>query len=710
MVALFAAASFVTAALLFVVQPMVGKMVLPLFGGTASVWNTAMVFFQAALLLGYGYSHVTTRRLGVRRQVPLHLALLLLPLLALPIAIPADGALARADRPALALLALLTITVGAPFAVVSTSGPLLQRWFSATGHRNAQDPYFLYAAGNTGSLLALLGYPFVIERVLDVPSQSRLWTGGYALAVALLVSAGIVTYRRAPRVATTTEARPPALPLRRKVRWAWLAFLPSSAFLGTTTFISTDVAAVPLLWVLPLAVYLMTFIVAFGTRSQSTTSMARRLLPVFVTVVAIVTARGGVPISIGIGLHLALLLVLGLAAHGTVAADRPPPQYLTGYFLLLSVGGVAGGLFTALVAPLLFDGVAEYSLVLVAALLTVTADGVPVGLRERLGTSRGLLVLVAAAVVVLGVGAWATTSGRVALVVATLVGTAIASSPLGRRRITSMGAIGLLLFAYLKTVDAAITERTFFGVYRVALSDEGTRLFSGTTLHGAQAADPELAEVPATYYHPTGVMGEAIREAGDWRRLGVIGLGAGALAMYGDPGDEVVFHEIDPLVIDIAEDPELFTYLRDADAEVTSILGDGRLTLVDLEQPYDLIVLDAFASDAIPVHLLTVEALDVYLDALVPDGLLIAHISNRHLDLAPVVAGLAQARGLAGVVGFSVAAEDDPWVSPTQVAVLGPRDRLAVLAARERWAWLDEDVDEPIVWTDQRSDLLAVLR
>jgi hypothetical protein len=734
-VVLFTAASFLTAALLFLVQPMVGRMVLPAFGGSPQVWTTSMLFFQLALLAGYGYTHLATTRLPRRTQPWWHLGLLLLPLALLPIALDVAPSGRAGLAPSFELLAGLALGVAAPFVLVATSGPLVQRWFSWTDHPRRGDPYFLYAAGNLGSAVGLVAYPLVLEPLLDVPDQARWWASGYVLAVLLLSGCALVTRRRpALRSAAIdrrgTEAslvdasplatpdapdaapvgRGPAVPSRRRTaRWVLLAFVPSSLMLAATAHLTTDVAAVPLLWIVPLGVYLLTFSVAFSRAGPTATRVATWLAaPTVVAAIALGPDVLGVPIAIAA--QIALVAVGGLVAHGQLSADRPAPAQLTRFYLWVAVGGALGGVANGLLAPLLFPTVVEHGLIAAATLALVVrwrelvvgaaTWSVPLRLAAAL-----LLAAVPAATVVLALrgpvpdATWL----RLGLFALLLV-------PLATR-LGRSGAVGLAVAAIAvvphvqSVVQAEEVERTFFGVHRVLVDGDLVELLHGTTLHGTQdRATLASRRIPTTYYGregPFGAIGDHLLPRGD---VGVIGLGSGAIAAYGSPGQRLVFHEIDPAVERLAR--VHFTYLRDSAADVEVVLGDGRRTVAAVDAGYRSLLVDAFSSDAIPVHLLTVEAVEAYLAALVPDGILGLHVTNRHLDLRPVAAGIARELDLHAVVGDGAAG------GYRSVWVVLARDR-AVLEPLEADGYTDLLVEVPpdadVVWTDRRSDLLQVL-
>jgi len=715
---LFAAAIFAGATLVFLVQPMAARMVLPLFGGSQSVWTTSMVFFQAVLLAGYAYAHLSARLL--KRAPYVQAIVLLLPLVTLPIgqhlAAPPDGV-----PPSLWLVAVLAASIGAPFALVTTASPLLQHWFSHTGHRAARDPYFLYAAGNAGSLLALLIYPVLIEPHLTLDAQARLWSGGYVLFVALSLACLVLHVRTRGRTAPAAVAAPSAAAVawRTRLRWIFLAFVPSSLLLGATSWISTDIASAPLLWVAPLAVYLLTFIVAFSGRSAGATRLAAAALPVFGSFLVLsllnVLDVLHVPIVASVALHLLALFCAGLLAHGRLAAERPETARLTEFYVLLSVGGVLGGVFNALLAPLLFDSVIEYPLAFALALLLRPSRRSAAKRRWRYAWTADFVLPIALFTVATGTIALLPGEGPGLTTSLVLVVAAVALLLFARR--PRRFAVGFVIFAAIASLGqpALHAERTFFGVLRVVEGEQGEHMLQhGTTLHGVERFDGPLAGEPLSYYTRTGPIGDVFtRYQRDERfdRVALVGLGVGTLAAYGRPGQTFEFYEIDPAVIRIARDPRYFTFLRDSRADVLTVAGDARRSLEDGPRAAnDLLVVDAFSSDSIPVHLLTREAVQLYLETLRPDGLVAFHVSNRHLDLEPVVAGIAADLGLAAAQKFQLVSASDAEAGKSTshwiVAARSPERLEPLLQAG--WAPLRPEAGSR-VWTDDFSNILSVI-
>lgn len=717
MLPLFGTTIFLGAVLVFGVQPIAARMLLPSFGGSPAVWSATSVFFQLALLAGYAYSFALTNRATPRRQPLVHLVALAAPLVFLPLSLRAatsPGGL----PPAIAVIALLTLTVGVPFVVAATTGPLLQRWFSYTGHRAGRDPYFLYAASNAGSLLVLLAYPFVIEPRFTLAEQSSLWSGGYVAFAALSAASAAVVMRRAPAVANA-DAEPAAADLEARVDWrmrGWwvlLAAVPSALSLGATAYISTDIAAVPLLWIAPLSLYLLSFIVAFSNRLRVRSGIVGQLL-VWVAAAMVIPSGGllELPVWTVIGLHLAFLFVAATMCHTRLAESRPAPTRLTEYYLLIAIGGALGGIFVSLMAPAIFDAVWEYPIAIGLALLLR-----PRALRRptKRVVMAGAIVLV---VLILVAGLGARGDVPIPTIVTTLaIGLALLVLLLGAS--TVRPALAAIVFAILGISvwgggEAMFTDRTFFGVYRVTTGAGAHNLVHGTTLHGMQHFDAARRYVATTYFHRTGPIGQVFEARGfELERVAVVGLGIGTLATYGQPHQQFTFFEIDPAMVAIAQDQSLFTFLADTKASVAVVVADGRLGIEAASDRYDLLIIDAFSSDAIPVHLLTREAIAAYTERLSATGMIAMNISNRYLELEPVVASIAHSLGMTVLAQHDLdvnAADAAEGKSPSRWVILArePED-LRPFIDDARWvAGVYDPTQHP--WTDDFSDILGALR
>lgn len=732
---LFAVTILLNALLLFLVQPMIARMFLPYLGGTPAVWNTCMVFFQAMLLAGYSYAHWIAGWKSVRRQTILHLSLLAMAAMVFPPGI-SEASIQSLDgqsSPVLWLLKTLLLAVGLPFLMVSTGGPLLQQWFSTTRQTAARDPYFLYSASNIGSLAALLGYPLLIEPNLRLQQQSRLWAIGYFLLIALILMCAILRWKTANVGDETSpiqnqQPEQDVVPIawKRRLRWLLLAFVPSSLMLGATTYLSTDISPIPLLWVLPLSLYLLSFIPVFARKPLLPMKPMVRWMPLLALVLALlILSQWSLPTWASVVLHLLFFFVAAFICHGQLADDRPPAAQLTEFYLWLSVGGMLGGIFNSLIAPLIFDTVAEYPIAIVLALmLRPKLNEVADTARSRwldFAWPAGLAAMTAAlAVLPVRWGMTEVNSLVFSLCLPSAIGYTFVKRPL--RFALALGAIMLgnqvsSTFHYGNTLNI---ERNFFGVLRVARSSDGelNQFYHGNTKHGRQYLDENRRCEPLSYYHrrwPLGQALEAFAADSSTPNVAVIGLGTGAMACYALAGQEWTFYEIDPAVLAIAENENYFSYLKCAGRKIKTVLGDARLQIKNSpDGHYGLIVLDAFSSDAIPTHLLTKESLSLYLTKLAPGGRLLFHISNKYLDLKPVVANLA---GQYNLISYAViydsaaqSADGGDGLDPSSwVAVARDKKELGSLTANPRWQKL---AGQPMAkaWTDDYSNVLGALK
>src|SRR5262245_30053791 len=767
---LYAQTLFLSAFLLFAVQPMFTKMVLPLLGGSAAVWNTAVVFFQGTLLCGYFYAHLSTRLLGLRRQTILHALVLLSAFLVLPIGVAKGWEPPTAERQIPWLIGLLAVSIGLPFFAVSATAPLLQKWFAHTDHPAAGDPYFLYGGSNLGSMAALLSYPFLVEPALGLRAQGVAWTYGYAALVAAIVTCGVILIRRF-RADEAASAAPEEAGLIAQVtwklrgRWLLLSVVPSALLLGVTLHIGTDIAAVPFLWVLPLALYLLTFVLVFARRPLVSERWMLRLQIAFVVLVAPLYQAPSLIVLLV--LHIGAMFFTAMVCHGQLARLRPVASHLTEFYLWMSVGGVVGGFLAGIVAPLVFDGVYEYPIALLLGLLLRPTSARPGRLTEAIARATGLagravralesgldLALPVLLWFVLANDRWHGVVGKVLGwgVVGKVLGWLVArygatgQVPMAGLEfwVFSLSVVPLLALLAARPVrsalgflavllalepdvlgkmesedDLLLRERSFFGVYSVnAWSPPSIGRFhfltNGTTNHGGQFL--ENPQMPITYYAIDGPVGQffgVLRSSHTpVNRIGVVGLGVGTLACYAAPGQRMTYYEIDPLDERIARDPRYFTYLRDAGERVDVVIGDGRLSLAkEPDGEFDALVVDAFSGDAIPAHLLTREAFAMYFRKLREHGLLLVHISNAFLDLSPVVANLAADAGLSA--RYSALAE--PTITPAAelsswVVLARTSETLAAFETiQPPWPVLEPDPSVDL-WTDDYTNVLQVLR
>lgn len=718
---------FLSSFLMFLLEPMAAKMLLPLLGGAPAVWNTCVVFFQAMLLAGYAYAHAGPAWFGVRRHAAFHLLVVVMPLFALPFAIGSSGASPEGHPIAWLLMALLT-SIGLPFFVLTTTAPLLQKWFSRTDHPAARDPYFLYAASNIGSLTGLVMYPGAMEPMLRLRHQAHAWGVGYGVFAAMVVGCAVLMWRRSTLSQTTATNGSSAFAqeldvppgIVRRIRWVALAFAPSSLMLAVTTFVSTDVAAVPLLWIVPLGLYLLSFVMAFSSPPRYPRAVVDRGLPLLlIPLVFLIILRVTGPMSVVVPVHLAVFFLVALFCHRELADDRPPAVHLTEFYFWVALGGILGSLFNTLAAPVMFTGIVEYPLVLVLVCLLrrVPADETHASLGRvsnyALAVAAGGLTLL----VMLNTSRLESTTLRFAL----LAVPGFLCLRLSRSRLSFALAISLMLAASIFQSDQHGTvryaERTFFGTYRVRLdpTSQYRTLSHGTTLHGMQSVAPARRGEPLSYYHRAGPFGELFSRvpiAATHQEMAVVGLGVGSLAAYKHGEQRWTFYEIDPAVERIARNPEHFTFLTNCGEACEVVLGDARLSLKNApDRKYGLIVLDAFSSDAIPIHLMTREALELYLARLAPGGVLAFHISNRHLALEPVLARLAGHLGLASVIRRDRVTADEVAAGKTSsdwLVMAHDKADMGSLTTDARWA---PSVTSPRVplWTDDFSNILGVL-
>lgn len=731
---IFTATTFLSAFLLFLIQPMFAKMVLPLLGGSPSVWAVALLFFQGALLLGYGYAHLLVRHVPAASTGFVHLALSAVAFLFLPIAIPSGWSEPPPGDAYLWQLGLFAVAIGIPFMAVSANAPLLQAWFARAGHKQSADPYFLYAASNLGSFVALLGYPFIFEPIFGLRALAIVWTAGFAALVAALVvcftqmrgASGLAAEETGAGPAETE--RPPAPNWTDRAGWVGLAFVPAALLTAFTTHIATDVASAPLVWVVPLALYLMTFVIVFRERA-----LIPRPILLVIHAAAVILALLQLAQTeketwfYAAGYGVAAFVASTLVAHRTLYEARPDARYLTEFYMWMSAGGVLGGIFAALLAPRIFSEVFEYPL-----LLALTFACRP-GAMDLMSRSRWAWPGMAALVVFgwlaivygpqlafdygIDFGGWGTTAGIAAIFA--LGAVALWRSPPHML----IAVLGMYLAVVLlpSSVHRGAAQRSYFGVYRVIQSADGQYnvLQHGTTLHGAQRIRDEdgntVADItPATYYHPASPMAEAIKltslvtsHDGTGGKFGVIGLGAGSLACYATSGQTWRFFEIDPVVVRIANSRN-FTFLSNCQPDADVVLGDARLTFAkEDDASYDLVIVDAFSSDAIPVHMMTAEALAIYASKLKEEGVAVLHTSNRYLDLEQVVSATLPTLDVKLYPLVIEDYEDDGYVKTGSTVILIGKDRSAIDRFRSIEGARDIHVGTVRPWTDDFSDILG---
>jgi hypothetical protein len=728
----YTAAIFLSALLLFSVQPLFTKMVLPRLGGSPAVWSVAMVFFQTLLLAGYAYAHVLMRIKKRVIPVAIHILLLVVAMATLPLSIATGWGDPPTSGYAVWLLGLFAVSIGLPFFALAANNPLLQAWFVRTGHPAGPDPYFLYASSNIGSFLALLSYPVLLEPMFTLHTQDLMWTAGYGLLIVLIAGCGMLLLRSpalldADMRTEDTAAPPPSWTLR--ARWIFLAAVPSGLLIAVTAHISTDVAAAPLLWVLPLSLYLLTWVLVFQSRPLLAHKWMLMVQPLAITGVVMLLAVGGEQnLLLTVGGHQLCFFLIAMACHGELARTRPAAKYLTGFYVALSFGGMLGGLFAGLIAPFTFSWIAEYPILLALAALCRPAS------NERLpGWSRWYWPFLAVLAVVL-IAPALQASGKIWLWfedhrvwVAGAVGVLAAFLALAlnanRWKVFATVVVALVVIRAYPSDDGRVeTVRSFFGVHKIVVTPNGHYhvLMHGTTIHGAEkflngdgspvTGRPE----PISYYHKDGGIGQAItairERKGAPLRVAVIGVGSGTLACAAEPGEAWKFFEIDQTMVDAARDPRYFNYINSCQPDFKPVIGDARLTFAkEPDGIYDLIIVDAYSSDAIPIHLATEQAMKIYKDKLAPQGAVVMHVSNRHLELESVVVGIADANDLKSWVYNEDSGRDDEYIFSTDV-VVSARDEADVgnLASSDKWAET-EPTDGQRDWTDDYSNILGAV-
>ncbi|WP_375788289.1 spermidine synthase [Bradyrhizobium sp. Pha-3] len=729
----YTAAIFVSALLLFSVQPLFTKMVLPRLGGSPAVWSVAMVFFQSLLLGGYAYAHLLMKLNSRVVPIVVHLVLLVVALLTLPLSIRSGWGEPPTSGYAVWLLGLFAVSIGLPFFALAANNPLLQAWFVRTGHPNGPDPYFLYASSNIGSFLALLSYPVLLEPMFTLRTQNLIWTGGYGLLIALIAACGVLLLRSPARAAAldlqADDANAPAPSWSRRARWIFLAAVPSGLLIAVTAHISTDVAAAPLLWVLPLSLYLLTWVLVFQSRPLLPHKWMLLAQPLAIAGVVILLAVGGEQnLLLTLGGHQLCFFIIAMACHGELARTRPAAKYLTGFYVALSFGGMVGGLFAGLIAPFTFSWIAEYPILLALAALCR-----PPGGAERLPRWSAwywpFLAVLAVALIAPSYSAGDIFSWfddhRVWVIGAVGVLSALLALALNANRwkIFATVVVALVVLRAYPSDDGRVeTVRSFFGVHKIVVTANGQYhvLMHGTTIHGAEkfknddgtpvTGKPE----PISYYHKDGGIGQAIsamrERKGAPLKVAVIGLGSGTLTCASAPGEDWRFFEIDQSMVDTARDPKYFTYIQSCEPNLKPVIGDARLTFAkEPDGVYDLIIVDAYSSDAIPIHLATEEAMAIYKEKLAPQGAVVMHVSNRHLELASVVVGIADANDMKSWVYSEDSGRDNEYIFSTSVVVSAREDAdVGKLASSDVWTETDAN-EKQRVWTDDYSNVLGAV-
>jgi hypothetical protein len=730
----FSGTLFLSAMLLFSVQPMFARMVLPQLGGSPSVWAVAMCFFQAVLLAGYCYAHLLNRLAPTNTAPFFHLCLLGAAVLMLPIGLPEHWPEPPAGDAYVWLIGLLCAGVGVPFFAVSANAPFLHAWLARSGHPHAADPYFLYGASNLGSLIALLAYPVMLEPFMGLKAQAIVWAWGF-LALGLLVAAcGLMSLagEGEQRLSVADDARADAArpTWRERLEWICLALVPSGLLVAFTSYVTTDIASAPFLWVIPLAMFLGTFILVFRGVPLIPHRTMLLLQPLLVVAVFV-----GISTTGSTGWFIATLagtfgfFVTTMVCHRELYNRRPASLHLTEFYLWMSFGGVLGGVFAALVAPQLFNAIWEFPLLLVLGM--VLRPGLLVSPKRRDAMElAGFALVVLAFMVLINAGLrasfiapWQGDLMRVVIIAGSgalaLLNT---SQPLRQLACISVAAMAIVVLP--SAMNRGDAERSFFGVHRVVTSPDGElrTLLHGTTIHGAQRirdaeGRPIDKPLPMAYYHPGAPMTRGVEMArrgsgksGPEFRAGVVGLGAGVMACNAKAGERWRFYEIDPVVVKIASNPEQFSFLSTCLPGADMVVGDARLTVArESNGSFDFLLIDAFASDAIPVHLLTREAIALYLEKLTPDGILALHVSNRHLDLHTIASATAKALPgtLVGLADDRVKGKGLEAASSHVVFVTRSARAFDQIKTLPYVSTVDEIAVTP--WTDDFSNIISAL-
>ncbi len=701
---LFTITSFLGSFLLFLIQPMAARILLPEVGGSSALWSTALAFFQVALLVGYVFAHLSTTYLDHKRHRLVQGAVVAVPLVVLPVALP-NGWHPPVDvPPSVWVLFALLVMVGLPFFALSTASPTLQRWLSWTNHPDAEDPYFLYSAGNIGSVLALVGYPVVIEPRLDLNQQALFWAIAYALFVVATITCATVI--RVDSVVDHSAISGDDIPARGRFRWFILSASAAALLVAITQLLSVDIAPFPLLWVVPLLLYLLTFVIGFRRGGPPSTRILRPIamyLSPLVAVFVITAVAVAVPLWLVVGVILVWFTAIVQVLHIELVESKPPPAQLTAFFVSISTGGAVGGTAVSLLAPALVGFEVEIPLALFLAVLLLGRRSTPIigGLGPVI--PYVLMILPVFLIPIVGAG-----SVIPLLLVPAIVGVVF----IGRYAVIPALVLAIAFAAVaVSPGDLLFRDRSFYATYSVVENDVKRSIISGRTNHGDQRLDNPGE--PVTYYVRQGPIADLLDPSDSPedvpQNVGIVGLGAGGLSAYGVPGQAITYFEIDSLVVDIAQDTSLFTYLDNSAADVSVEIGDGRQLIERSQDRFDLLVIDAFNSDAIPVHLLTAEAMQAYVDHLEPGGRVAIHVSNRFLDLAPVVEATGESAGLTVLTRtFVPTADQEEEGAIASIWMVVAPDPSSVNDLRES-GWVDPPRGGD-VWTDDFSNVFGAIQ
>lgn len=721
----FSITLLLSAILLFSVQPMFSKMILPLLGGTPQVWNTAMLFFQASLFCGYGYAHITSRFLRPQIQAAIHVMLLLVFTIILPIAIPEGWTHTVEHDPALWQLCVMAVAVGGPFFVVSGSAPMLQHWFASTTHKDANNPYFLYGASNLGSMAALISYPVIIEPLFSLGEQSNLWMYGYFALIVLTGACAVLISKNAKAnkdaQGSIKESIEP-LKASQRLKWIILSAIPSSLMLGVTTYITTDIASVPLLWIAPFALYVLTFIIVFARKQIFSESFIMTLSALAVTglMIQMIAFKDLAPLALVL-MHMIVFFIVILGCHYSLAQSKPQSAHLTEFYFFMSFGGVLGGFFNAMIAPNFFIIPVEYVLALGAAMLMRYSN-------QSLKTTQFSLTFLLAAIglpILFYSGFFFIGKEFLAarILCACLAGFMLLSFINSRWKFGIIAALSVIIsplalpFSILNTDPDILRDRNFFGVHRINQTKTERILVSGVTNHGTQLLAPEYQKTPISYYSEHSPLHDVIEfldQGSQPQEIAGLGLGVGVIACYPHEGRHFTFYEIDKDIADIAQNPKYFTYLSGCGSSYEIVIGDGRLEVEkEPDQKFDAVIVDVFSSDNIPVHIMTAEAIQTYMKKLKPNGILVMHVSNNYLDLEPVISQIGKKLDIPVYAKIENTAYEigDSGVesAPAHYIVLTHSDKVIDYLKDKNWTqgMFNDGIE---AWTDRYSNIISVLR
>jgi spermidine synthase len=718
LVIIYAATILVSALLLFLVQPMIAKIILPLLGGAPSVWNVCMVFFQGMLLTGYFYAHFSIKYLGLKKQSVIHILLLLISLISLPIGVYSTSNISPGNE-AIWLLILLIGIIGFPFFFLSANAPMLQKWFAHTKHPSSENPYFLYAISNIGSMVALLGYPFIIEPLFTLQEQTAYWSYAYILLMGLITLCVIYMYKhfKDNNDETHHNKKSKALSWKNRVQWSILAFIPSSLFIGATTHITTDIAAFPLLWVLPLAIYLFTFIIGFSKKAYlnihtvSFIGLASTLVILFSSIIINIFLEF---VMISILVILIQVFSISYCCHRRLANNAPHTNHLTEYYLWISFGGMLGGIFNAFIAPNIFIASTEYLLVSIIAIAILPIIKKQISVKKfNKYIAVGIISFISLLILKEHISEELFLKSLYTLIPVIII--LLISRTKTRLATIAVSSLIIIIFHGVLQENQLFKGRSFFGIYKVEkIAEQNVYTFMhGTTLHGAQYINDNDRLKTATYYNTKGPVGNVMNYVNNlaYNNIGIIGLGVGAISCLFNNKQHITFYEIDKMVEDIASNTDYFTYLNDCPPSNNVIIGDARIKIQEAtNSSYDIIILDAFSSDAIPIHLITKEAIEIYLNKLSANGLLIMHITNRYLELRPVVAAIAENLNLYGVVQYDQPRVRDISRTRSKWVVLSRNDNHINMIKKNNndWENINKFNNNMKLWTDDYSNILEV--